>query len=77
MASPTGIPRPPERVKSRVGAQYGTNTASGACSGDRRHQISQAGCKAVAVAIAVAPLDHVRLEGQRRDAVECLLRRKD
>ena len=64
MASPMRISRPLGGVTGRVGAQCGTDTASGVCSSDMRHRISQAGCKAAAVVIGVALLDHVRLEGQ-------------
>ena len=53
----------------------GNDTANGACSGGRWKQLSQASCKASAVAIAL--LDHLRLEGQwPSDAVEILPRRK-
>jgi len=54
----------------------GNDTASGACSGDSRHRLSRASCEAAAVAVAL--LDHVRLEGQRPSyTVEFLPRRKD
>ena len=39
------------------------NTASDTCSSSRRYCLSQASCKAAAVAIAL--LDHVRIEGQK------------
>ena len=54
----------------------GDDTASGACSGDSRHRLSRASCKAAAVAVAL--LNHVCLEGQRpSNTVEFLPRRKD
>jgi len=54
----------------------GSDTASGACSSDGWHRLPRVSCKAAAVAIAL--LDPVRLEGQRRsDTVEFLSRRKD
>jgi len=60
----------------RVTPFSGNDIASGACSSDSRHRLSRASCKAAAVAVAL--VDHVRLEGQRTsDTVEFLPRRED
>ena len=51
------------------------NTANGTCIVDRWDRLSRASCKVANVAIAL--LDHLRLEGQwSSEAVEILLRRK-
>jgi hypothetical protein len=51
----------------------GNDITSGACSSDRRHRFSRASL--MTAAIVIAPLDRVRLEGQRpSDALEFLPR---
>ena len=53
----------------------GNDTANSACSGGRWARLFRAGCRAAAVAIAL--LDHLRLEAQwPSDTLEFLPRRK-
>ena len=69
MASSVGLPRPLEGRRICVGGEscgvakpFGDNDiVSGVCSSDRPHRVPRDICKAATVAIAL--LDHVRLEG--------------